>query len=258
MKPVGIPVIAEDEEIAYLPMPSGMDVYTAPQLPEPEEMADFLGAKAVLSKTREALAEGSGVVDIAHLGEGDRKLLGQILGEGEVSVRMDTGVMIQESLLTGVWQVRDGHDRIEVGPFPRGVIESAKASARGIVFPEVMEGVMNAPSVLAELLAKSEAGGTVAHVINLTLLPMSAGDMAFIESVLGKGGVTILSRGYGNCRISSTQLPYVWWVQYYNSQDIRILDTLEVVDLPEVVRAAPEDIEDSLERLSEILQWVGI
>lgn len=49
----------------------------------------------------------------------------------------------------------------------------------------------------------------------------------------------------------------LWWVQYYNSQDVLILNTLEVVDLPEVVRAAQQDIDDSRERLSEILQWIA-
>jgi hydrogenase-1 operon protein HyaF len=46
----------------------------------------------------------------------------------------------------------------------------------------------------------------------------------------------------------------VWWVQYFNSQDMNILNTLEVVDVPAVACAAQEDINDSADRLSEILE----
>jgi hydrogenase-1 operon protein HyaF len=37
----------------------------------------------------------------------------------------------------------------------------------------------------------------------------------------------------------------VWRVQFFNSMDTLILDTLEVTDMPEVVLAAPEDLSDS-------------
>jgi hydrogenase-1 operon protein HyaF len=35
-----------------------------------------------------------------------------------------------------------------------------------------------------------------------------------------------------------------------------ILDTIEVVDIPEAARAAAEDYEDSVERLAELLGWL--
>jgi hydrogenase-1 operon protein HyaF len=91
-------------------------------------------------------------------------------------------------------------------------------------------------------------------VINLTLLPQTEQDLAFLDRLLGAGSVTILSRGYGNCRITSTATRYVWWVQYFNSQDANILNTLEVTDVPAVACAAPEDIADSALRLGEILE----
>jgi hydrogenase-1 operon protein HyaE len=43
--------------------------------------------------------------------------------------------------------------------------------------------------------------------------------------------------------------PGVWRVQFFNSMDTLILDTLEVTDMPEVVLAAPEDLSDSARRL---------
>jgi len=50
------------------------------------------------------------------------------------------------------------------------------------------------------------AVGQPAHVINLTLLPMSMQDIAFLDHHLGTGRVLILSRGYGNCRITNTKM----------------------------------------------------
>ncbi len=84
---------------------------------------------------------------------------------------------------------------------------------------------------------------------------MSQDDMAYLVSALGAGSVTVLSRGYGNCRVTSTGLAHVWWVQYFNSMDQIILDTLEVVDIPEVAQAAEEDYADSVERLGE---WLAV
>jgi hydrogenase-1 operon protein HyaF len=43
-------------------------------------------------------------------------------------------------------------------------------------------------------------------------------------------------------------------VVYYNSQDAVILNSVEVTDMPEVACAAPEDLQDSAERLVEVLQ----
>ena len=74
---------------------------------------------------------------------------------------------------------------------------------------------------------------------------------------LGVGPATILSRGYGNCRITSTRLASVWRVQYFNSMDRLILDTIEVGDVPEVALATGEDHADSVERLGEWLDTLA-
>ncbi len=70
---------------------------------------------------------------------------------------------------------------------------------------------------------------------------------------LGIGDTIILSRGYGNSRVSSTGTKNVWWVQYYNSQDSLILNSIEIISVPEVVCAVQENIDDSAERVGEIM-----
>ena len=117
-------------------------------------------------------------------------------------------------------------------------------------------GLQNAPAVLVELADKISAyrPGDPLHTVNLSLLPLTDGDVVEIGQRLGVGPVTILSRGYGNCRIGSTAKRNTWWIKYFNSQDALILNTIEIVDVPEVAQAAPEDIADSIERLDEILE----
>ena len=69
--------------------------------------------------------------------------------------------------------------------------------------------------------------------------------------------MTILSRGYGNCRITATALAHVWRVQFFNSMDTLILDTFEVTGVPEVAVAAPEDLTDSGARILKVLEAIS-
>jgi hydrogenase-1 operon protein HyaF len=67
----------------------------------------------------------------------------------------------------------------------------------------------------------------------------------------------ILSRGFGNCRISSTAARNVWRVQYFNNMQTLILNTIEVVTMPEVAIAAREDMLETHGRLADLVQWMG-
>jgi hydrogenase-1 operon protein HyaF len=295
MKPFPVPVVPigpgsqpeEDDTLDYMVMPQGMETYRPPVMPEREAVVAQTGAHEALRAVLAALARALGnlpahPVDLATLSDADRQLINQVLGEGEVSVRVQGEggeLVIQESVFAGVWRVMRrsmdastgqwvvSADQIEVGRMPLGVIEAAShaavpAAQRRLQGPAATgswpAGVMNAPSVLNELEDRVQAWrpGVAAHVINLTLLPLSPEDLAAIDQSLGQGPVLILSRGYGNCRIMLTEVPMCWRVSYYNSQDALILDTLEVTDMPEVACAASEDLMDSQERLADLLQWV--
>ena len=113
----------------------------------------------------------------------------------------------------------------------------------------------NAPSILFELEAYRQQfqTGQLPKVINLSLLPMADADHQLLDDALGHGPVNILSRSYGKCQVSATEVSNVWWVRYYNSMSTLILNTLEVIDVPRVACAAPEDLRDSATRLREIL-----
>jgi hydrogenase-1 operon protein HyaF len=148
---------------------------------------------------------------------------------------------------------------LEVGPSPylARLPLGGKTADQEMTLPdEVPPGVMNAMSLLTEMRdhAARYRPGDLAHVINLTLLPLSPADTGFLDAVLGTGPVEILSRGYGNCHVGSTRFENVWRVRFYNSMNKLILDSIEIIDLPLVACAAAEDIADSAQRLREILE----
>jgi hydrogenase-1 operon protein HyaF len=202
-------------------------------------------------------------------------LVNQVLGEGEVSARVlpalegSREVQVQESVFAGVWRVsalaegRVVMDHLEVGAVPQVLREAAAADAEGFTPPALPAPlppeVMSAAQILAEIEDASRAWrpGREPHVVNLTLLPVSPMDIALIDHRVGTGRVLVLSRGYGNCRITNTRMPNCWRVVYYNSQDTVILNTVEITDMPQAACAADDDLRDSHERLQEVLQWVA-
>lgn len=270
----------DDTDLAILQMPSGMETYAPPILPEPEALVGLDGAWRCLAALRarldaQARGDAPGLpIDLGDLDATNRELVDQVLGEGEVSIRVDGEPRIeaQESVLAGVWRVRrlgaNGAllgDFIEVGAVPGTIEVCADEMACVRVDDDPAphpDGVLNAPPLLTEIgdrVAQYRLGDPP-HVINLTLLPQTEQDLAYLVARLGQGRVTILSRGYGNCRITSTGVRHVWWVQYFNSQDRNILNTIEITGMPSVACAAPEDIADSASRLDEILEiygWAG-
>ena len=101
---------------------------------------------------------------------------------------------------------------------------------------------MNSPALLQEIRSRVFANlrpDAPAHVINLTLFPLTAEDHQVLAQALPVGPVAMISRGFGHCRISSTLARNVWRVQYFNSMNTLILNTLEIVGMPEVAIAAP-------------------
>lgn len=260
----------EEDSLDYLPMPCAMHTFERPALPEPKQLDKHPIALALLERLQEALGayrvgEQSRVIGLDRQPKADLKLLQQILGEGEVAIQIggQRPARIQETVLAGVWwvQLQIGRGEVvgqwlEVANIPALVRRRAFAEARWPRLGSLPDDLLNAGPVLVELLdaAKQHAEHACAtpHVVNLSLLPFSPEDQRFLAEQLGEGPVTVLSRGYGNCRIASTATPGIWRVQYFNSTDRLILDTLEVTAIPQVACAAQEDIDDSAERLCEI------
>jgi len=266
------PADSDGAEMEFMDMPAGMTTFEAPIIPEPDEIEGLEPAIEMTENMLSALksyqvGNKASVIELDHLDEKNRVFYNHLLGDGEVSVQCngDLKAKIQESVLAGVWRVQYLDDRediirdtMEIAGIPSLVSEMTfKDAAENLDVSQlkIPEDVYNAAPLLAEIsdkLPEYAADGKV-HVINLSLLPHTEEDIKYLSDSLGIGPVIILSRGYGNCRISSTQTKNVWWVQYFNSQDTLILNTLEISKVPDVACASQEDLEDSAARLDEIL-----
>lgn len=263
------PLEEEDKELDFLPLPSGMRTFDL-QLPEVEDPAAIAPALALLrgvaAACRRVAAGGAPEqIDLSELNGENRQLIAETMGSGEVSLRIHTGSkgerIAQESVFAGVWQIA-GPDLeiLEVASIPSDAMTHAHSALRAAQLEKTPANpqVVNAPPLLAELVDKAgeHTLDAAPYVVNLSLLPHTPQDLEWLETALGEGGVKVLSRGYGNCRVTATALAPVWHVQFFNSMDTLILDTYEVTAMPEVVVAATEDLEDSAERLLEVVEAI--
>jgi hydrogenase-1 operon protein HyaF len=257
----------DGKELEYMQMPQDMRAYSS-HIPEVEGTEGLTPALTLLEDIAAAAVRvGNGgdaeTFDLSGLDTPNRALIAETMGEGEVAVKIQDipAVAAQESVFAGVWCLRGaGIDAIEVGPVPQKAYTkafSARRAATGAQTPK-SPAVVNAPPLLVELTDKSRAfgPGTETHVVNLTLLPHTEEALVWLDMALGQGSVDILSRGYGNCRVTATALDHVWRVQFFNSMDTLILDSFEVTAMPEVTLAAAEDLIESGERIQEVLEAI--
>ncbi|WP_194473123.1 hydrogenase expression/formation protein [Bradyrhizobium sp. CCBAU 51753] len=266
----GFPVDADSRDIVH----SGPTAVAAPAKRawrDADELAKNCPNAITLLSNAAAAARGqksdarTQLYRLSNLSDLERNLIAEVLGKGEVAgvVALPDGSQaeIQESALAGIWRVRIGtgpaDEYVEVGAIPQIVRRAATdLTSTDLVIGAAPGGAMNVLPVLAETRERARAwrSGMRAHVINLTLLPMNAIDLAFLQQSVGNGPVQLIFRGYGACRVRATATRNVWSVQFFNSIDNIILDTLEVGGVPIVALAADEDFEDSAERLQEIMK----
>lgn len=255
---------------SYIDMPGDMDSFSAPVIPEPEAVRHLHGAREAMMWLRQSLAtygseEEPLLANLSGLDAENRELVNQILGEGEVSINYNGAFRArsQEAVLAGVWRTlyvdqadKVCHDILEVADVPNTVrILDGRDRPINVDNKKVPAEFNNALAILVELQAKYSAFVTdgAPHTINLTLLPLSEEELAFIDERLGRGPIDTLSRSYGKCQVSSTLTPNIWWVRFFNSMGTLILNTIEITDVPEAICAAAEDLADSAKRLDDIL-----
>jgi len=259
-----------DEQLRLIGMPTGL-VRPARQALAADQMTP--AARTMLEHARATLQAQAKApaypvrIDFVGLTEADKATVADILGEGDVWAKVgigDTFYRIVESVLAGLWRLEasnaDGSttEWIEIGAVPQAILTASTELPRAqIEMPtQLPQGAMNVLPLLTELQERSRGyqPGGENHVINFTLLPITEVDAEVLTQVIGQIPLIVRSGGYGSSRVYGTGLRHVWAVQYINSMDAVILDTLEIGSVPVAVIAAPEDFEDSAERLAEILQ----
>lgn len=199
-------------------------------------------------------------VSVDHLNAAGLKLLAEVLGEGEVKakVRVDgREIRVQESVLPGLWRILDGFsETLEAAEVPTIIRRAIADLPLGVSMPEpAPEGVMNVQPVIGELddAVRVYAATGEGKEINLTLMPMSDVDLLVLDMALGLGPVSLVSLGYGDCRIHAGARRHTWSVRFSNTEGKEILHTIQAGDVPVAARATAEDMGDSIERLDEIM-----
>jgi hydrogenase-1 operon protein HyaF len=266
----------DDVELQYLAMPREMNTFRMPIVPERADPAALTTARDLLAAFLQAMERWDPAampfgpqLGLAEVPPPALTIANQMLGEGEVSIRIAgaRSYRIQESVFTGLWRVcefdadeRQVGDWLEAGMLPQVTLAAAREAASPTLPPvAVPAGAMNSPALLHEITAqiRGRKPGSAAHVLNLTLFPMTPDDHALLDRALPVGPVALMSRGFGNCRVTSTLARDVWRVQYFNNMNTLILNTIEIVDVPEVAQAAVEDLEDTRVRLTELIAWMS-
>jgi hydrogenase-1 operon protein HyaF len=281
MKSIPIPVRAigpgshvEEEEMQTLNMPRDMRTFEMPHVPDHGDTAALAAARDLLAGLHaqlegwDARTHGNLMIDMRGVPPATLAIVNDMLGDGEVSIVVSTPrrLRAQESVFAGLWRVVEHdasgallQDWIEAGPLPEAVVAAAHDAARPeLPLVEIPAGAMNSPALLHEMRGNlaDRRPGDRPHVINLTLFPLTPEDHQVLERAVPVGSVAIISRGFGNCRITSSSVRGIWRVQYFNSMNTLILNTIEVVDVPEVALAADEDLEDTRGRLAELVDWM--
>ena len=282
MKPFPLPVTGPgsqppgDEDLRVLAFPRDVDAFAMPAVPGGAGAEALAAARAALARFHAAFSAwtpGNGSdaprLDLAGLAPAALKVVDEVLGEGEVAIQVGGAerYRIQESVFAGVWRVcaldADGRlaaDWLEASQVPGAALQAAgRAAQPRLADVEFPAGVMNAPALVAEIgqQVARRSRGDPAHVVNLTLFPLSPDDHRVLERALPVGPVAMISRGFGNCRVTSTLARDVWRVQYFNNMQTLILNTIEVIGMPEVAIAAQEDIVETRGRLAELIAWMG-
>lgn len=208
-------------------------------------------------------------VDLLNLNADDRHFINTLLGEGEVSVRIqqadDSESEIQEAIFCGLWRVRRRRgeklleDKLEAGCAPLALWQAATQNLlpTDSLLPPPIDGLMNGLPLAHELLAHVRNPDAQPHSINLTQLPISEADRLFLSRLCGPGNIQIRTIGYGESYINATGLRHVWHLRCTDTLKGPLLESYEICPIPEVVLAAPEDLVDSAQRLSEVCQWLA-
>lgn len=223
----------------------------------------------LLPALADALSRNSGyapedVFDLSTFSADDRRLLLQLLGEGEVTgtVALPDGIVaeIQATALAGLWHIRfmtpAGQtlvDYLEAGPIPAVVEQAAAATPAEIQSCETSSCASGLAPVLAEIRYHVAIHVRGALPFRMEVGPMAPQDRTLLRDILGTGTVELrvqlFSDGLEACRIASTGVSDVWSVQFFDAMNQLARDTLEIGDVPDLARADPADFKASAARL---------
>lgn len=96
------------------------------------------------------------------------------------------------------------------------------------------------------------------HAIDLRSLPLAPGEEDRLLEFLGVGEVRAKLTILGESDIVETRFPGVWLVTHLNSSDEIMSRTIEICELPAILKTQKEDAAEGLMKLAEALATAEI
>ncbi len=121
------------------------------------------------------------------------------------------------------------------------MIDPASFSDDGLVDALLME----VAGMLGRLIDRGETA-----TVDLRGLPLSPACIGDLENRLGHGEISVQLNAAGRSEIHETGFPGVWWTRHSDEAGRLIALLIEVASVPDIVRADPTDLADSLQRLA--------
>ena len=88
--------------------------------------------------------------------------------------------------------------------------------------------------------------------IDVSSLPLGSADVARLEETLGQGEVEGTIDANGTSRVRETGISGVWIVEHLNESGSLLSKTIEVCEVPAVIRAHRDDIEAGRDKLGRL------
>ena len=90
-------------------------------------------------------------------------------------------------------------------------------------------------------------------LIDLRNLPLSPQEKQSLLKTLGKGEISAELNALGRSLVWETQFAGVWVVEHYNTEEILLSQTIEITQIPTILKSPLEDVQAGLDRLEEQL-----
>lgn len=116
---------------------------------------------------------------------------------------------------------------------------------------ELMNSIPLLTEIRHALHVLQESGET--KTFNLSNFPLTNDDSQYLDETLGRGDVSISYRGMEHTFWQEAKVPGVWWGEYRNPNGHVSLRTIEITAFPHLAKSQPEDIEDGISRLDEVI-----
>ncbi len=82
--------------------------------------------------------------------------------------------------------------------------------------------------------------------LDVRSLPITPDDYTYLKSLLGDGEVTATINALGPSKISETEIPGIWWITHYNTDDMILAESIEVTELPEMLKTQRQELQQAI------------